>query len=387
MKLIVVVQRGKNLNLTLSTIQFDRLGATTGQPVIICDTWEDGLFQACKKDYTHALFVASGTLFTDWSKWQTFLKSYPHQGLIGHLLCKDNIPAYLDEQCWLIDLNFFTVNDLTATTVTHPAAIRSDCNLHDNYTPLWIKPGTELTNYSVTKFGQGLIARQLQQGLPVVNWNNAARDLKFFIYKQTPKSQIDLHFYDYVKLAEHQLWIFNNEKITSVGVDKILAPGSGLFWIINIINPATTQIQIVDISYTQLKFVKTLWETWTGVDYGSFVWQFIQDNKLVNYEVDQANLTDLDRLKLRSQKNFIGYVNQQFAQVLSEHDIDNFVERWKSAQETKTIKIDRANLVDWVLAHKINSYDYIWSSNILNYKWTLMHTPEDTYQEFSRLIA
>ena len=386
MKLVVVVRRGKHLNLTLSTIQFDQFGTETYQPIIFCDTWNEGFLQATTDSYTHALFVDSGTLFQDWPKWKSLLESYPHQGLVGHLIWHPSQHVYLDEQCWLVDLGLFSANQLSMVELEYPVPIRSDVNLHDDYTPLWIKPGKNTITHDATNFGQGLIAQQLTSGRSVVNWNNSARDLKFFIYKQTPKGQINRQFHDYVELAEHQLWIFNNETISSVNATNILTPGSGLFWILNIINPSTNQIQIVDISYTQLKFVESLWKTWNGKDYGLFVWQFIQDNNLVNYEIDQANLTALERLKLRSQSKFIEYVDSRFNQFLVEHNINNFVELWLTAQVTKTVMFDRANLIDWVLEHDVNKYDYIWTSNILGYKWTLMHTTEEKYQQFSRLV-
>jgi hypothetical protein len=41
---------------------------------------------------------------------------------------------YLDDQCWFMNINKFEVDDFTVTKVNHPLPIRSDQNLHDDYT-------------------------------------------------------------------------------------------------------------------------------------------------------------------------------------------------------------------------------------------------------------
>jgi len=147
---------------------------------------------------------------------------------------------------------------------------------------------------------------------------------------------------------------------------------------LNILEPATQHIQIVDISLTQIKFCTELWNNWNGIDYGNFVWNFIVQNKLVHYELDNPNLTPLGRLKLRSKKTFVEYVNQKFHSIMDE----NFESSWLTAKQTKTVDFCNDNLINWVLHNDVDKYDDIWCSNILNYKWTLLHTTVDDYKNF-----
>ena len=64
----------------------------------------------------------------------------------------------------------------------------------------------------------------------------------------------------------------------------------------------------------------------------------------------------------------------------------NFVNYWQNAQKTKIVKFCNDNLIDWVLKNNIRDYDNIWCSNILNYKWTLLHTTVEQYNNFQLKI-
>jgi hypothetical protein len=375
----VIVLDGPALNQTLATIRFDQHGDKTHQEIFICSKWETGFAWAQEHGYSQALFVKSGTVFSDWIAFKELVNRYPHQGLIAHIIWPPGGTLALDEQCWFANINQFDIKDLLPGAVDHPVPIRSEQNLHDDYTPLWVKAGTAATKYTTTLFGQGLIAQQLSNNQPVVNWNNAARDLKSFMYN----GQLDLTpFQEYKTIAENQLWLFNNEPMVVVKKSQLVSPGSGLSWMVNIVDPATTTIQIVDISSIQLKFCQELWNNWDGLDYGTFAWTFVSNNKLVHYELDNPQLTPLERLQLKGKTKFIEYVNRRFDQLVP----DNFKSQWQLAKQTKQVDFCNANLIQWVLDNNIDKYDDIWCSNILNYKWTLLHTTVEQYTLFQSKI-
>jgi hypothetical protein len=375
----VILQKGSNQNQTLATIKFDQFGVPTKQQIYACDDWAQGFDWAQTQGYTQALFVKSGTVFTDWPTFVQLVDNYPHQGLIGHIIWPPDQRPSLDDQCWFMNLDQFDIEDFTPTMIAHPNPIRSDQNLHDDYTPLWIRSGTGKVEYVATRFGQGLIARQLHKNQTVVNWNNTARDLKRFTYE----GAVDLTpFQNYKDLAENQLWIFNNEPVTIVKKSCLLTPGSGLSWILNLIDPATNRMQIVDVSRTQIKFCKELWNNWDGDDYGSFVWNFIDHNQLIHYELDNPTLTTLERLQLKGRTKFIQYVNSKFDQQIPE----NFKQQWQLARQNKQVDFCNSDLIKWVLDNNTDTYDHVWCSNILNYKWTLLHTTVEQYDLFQAKI-
>lgn len=372
----VIIKSGPNLHQTLATVKFDCHGTSTDQEIFICDEWSCGFAWAKSQGHAQALFVNSGTIITDWPKFRKLIDQYPHSGLIAHLIWKPDERVYLDDQCWFMATDQFDLEDFSTGTVVHPAPERSTQNLHDDYTPLWIKPTADTAQYNTSHFGQGLIARQLNNNRPVVNWNNTARDLKSYLYQGT----LDLAlFQNYKDIAENQLWVFNNEPVVVVGKSRLVSPGSGLSWMINITDPRTVELQVVDISCTQVKFCQALWTTWNGQDYGTFVWNFIQHNQLVHYEVDNPELTALERLQLKGKTKFIQYVNQTFVALTPE----NFTQRWLLAQQTKQVNFYNGSLIPWVLDNDITKYDHVWCSNILDYKWTLLHTTPEQYKQFN----
>jgi len=372
----VIIKSGPNLHQTLATVKFDYYGTQTSQEIFICDDWITGFEWAKSHGHKLALFINSGTIIKDWPQFRALINKYPHNGLIAHLLWKPNTTTlYLDDQCWFIDINQFDIDDFTATSVTYPCPIRSEQNLHDDYTPLWVRPSTGTLEHTTTHFGQGLIARQLSNNRPIVNWNNTMRDLKSYVYND--KLDLEL-FRDYNDIAENQLWIFNNEPVIIIKKPCLVTPGSGLSWMLNITDLATRELHIVDISQIQIKFCQALWQLWNGQDYGTFVWRFIQDNCLIHYEVDNPLLTPLERLQLKNKTKFINYVNLTFNKLIS----NDFSQHWQQAQQTKQINFYNTSLISWVIDNTTVNYDHIWESNIFDYKWTLLHTTPEQYIQY-----
>ena len=103
----VIIKDGPDLNQTLAGIRFNKFGAPTNQIISICDDWVSGYRWAKQQDYKQALFVNSGTVITDWDSWYKLIDTYPHRGLIAHLIWRPNQLLYLDEQCWFMDIDKF----------------------------------------------------------------------------------------------------------------------------------------------------------------------------------------------------------------------------------------------------------------------------------------
>lgn len=385
---VVVLKSGKNLNASLSSIEYDCYGQRTKQPVIICNDWLQGFQQAKDQKYQQALFVDSGTVFSDWHHWQTLVDSYPHQGLIAHLIWHPGQTLMLDQQCWFMDLPLFEAEDFVIKRVAHPSPMASDQHIHSDYTPLWVRPTAQATEYDVTGFGQGLIARHLSRGRGIVNWNKSARDIKWYLYPDQPELLDNLahKMHDYVKLAENQLWVLNNEPTRLSTGTGLVTPGAGMLWMLNIVQPNIQNLQVVDISRRQIDFCQALWENWNGNDYGTFAWEFIKQNALKHFEIDQADLGALERLKLHSRSTFVSHVNNKFNDTLAAHNITDFESLWHQAQKNKNPSFVVGNLVDWILQNGLCNYDSVWCSNILTYKWTLINNTLDEFEQFENIV-
>lgn len=364
---------------------FDRWGKFTNQDFITCDEWNQGKDSALEKGHTHALFIDSGTIFSDWKEWTDLLNNYPHQGLIGHIIWQPGTQPYLHQQCWFADI---TRLEFDPESSTGPVwASRSAENLHDDYTPLWIKPGQEIEICKSDSFMHDLIAQQLADGRIVANWNNQARSLKRFLYRN---DEVEDQFTEYTTLAEQQLWVLNNESISPLGVDKIVTPGSGLFWMLNVVDDRTSQIRIIDISKSQVDFCQNLWANWNGIDYGLFAWDYIKQHNLTRFELDRTDISDLERLKLRGRQKFIEYVNERFRAELVHIGLDQelFSKKWQEAKQHKQVSCQIGNLIDWVLENPdLDGCDRVWTSNITTYKWTMLNSTHEELEKFKDLVG
>lgn len=386
MNVATVIRRGKHYNITLASVRFDKFGDVIDHVIITCDDWAEGMIRAKKAGHDHALFLDSGTVIADFDRFRDNLSRYPHYGLIGHLIWHKDQNLYLDPQCWFVDLARFDVDDLTRDLISHPTPTRSNKNIHDDHTPLWVSPGDGHVSYASDRFGQGLIARQLSDGRTVVNWNQTIRDIKHYIYPGNCMEQLDGYFREYLDLASSQLWIFNNEPLKIIGSPSLVTPASGLSWMINLLHPTTQRVQLVDISHRQIEFAHALWQEWDGTDYGQFCWNFITANDLQHWQLDRPDLSPIDRLKLKSPARFIQYVNEQFAQITAQVDLSDFASAWQRARSGKKVSFCRGNIVDLVLQDRLDSFDAIWTSNILDYKWTLLHSTADECLAFQEKI-
>lgn len=387
MNLLIIIKKDKFINQTLSTIKFNQFGETIDNEYIICNTWAEGFSKAKTLNYSHGLFVNGGTVFTNIDKFIEDLENYPHQGLIGHLIdpLQPDKFFYLDQQCFVLDLNKFDSTDFNIGDFESAPAERSDVNLHDNYTPLWLKQQTTNSiKWTGTEFGQQIIAKQLRSGI-AVNFNNKLRDNKKYLYTE---NEYDLWVYqqsEYTNIAESQLWIFNNETIPNADTNILLAPASGLCWIKNLVNDTVQQIDLVDISKIQMQLAKELWDHWDGIDYGTFVGDFMSTHSVIHFNLDQPTMTDMYRLKLKSRKFLIEQINQIFQKYINQID---FPQKWQDAKKHKKIKFHYADLIKFLpnyVADATQEFN-LWSSNILDYKYTLVKNLNSDYEKFNQAL-
>ena len=379
MKLAIIVKTGPKLNWSLSTIKFNKFGVPTNYEIFICDNWVDGFNNAKQKNYKFGLFVKSGTVFTDLQEFISLIENYPHQGLIGHLI-ESNNDYGLDEQCFFLDLEKFQSDNFDFKEQITSKVFRSEENIHDDYTPLWLSSTNNQTHAWTGKlFGQGLLARQLETGI-AVNWKGKFRDLKHYLYDGSADQEWLNNQVEYIKQAESQLWVFNNESMPIISNPNAIIPASGLCWIKNIIQDTSQTINLVDISEVQLDFAKSLWETWTGENYGQYTYDYIKQHELVHVNLDQPLMSDIDRLKLKSSKFFITEVNNIFERQL--HDTVNFSTKWNQAKNTKTVNFYHADLVKFLPEYDAVDKTDIWVTNILEYKYTMIKNSKEEYDKF-----
>ena len=380
----LIVKRGPNLSLTQSTIRFDQYGSPTGLQEIVCDSWQEGYQLAKQTDNHLALFIEAGTVFVDIEEFLADINNYPHQGLVGHII--DPLTSdyfYLHPQCFLIDLDIVELEDFEIGDFISRPVKRSSENNHDDYTPLWItyNVGNNHT-WQGKQFGERIIARLINDGRIVSNFSNGLRKNKIFLYPNEPKKkEIWLEQQQkYLGIAKSQLWILNNEPTPIGSNTDLITPASGLCWLTNLVNKKVKTITLVDISQSQLDFAKELLASWNGKNFGNFVFDYMKQNKILNFMLDNVSLTKEEKLNMLKTGQFQTYLNTKF-----EEQLPNFTDQWSEAK-TKTVNIVNADVIKWLPSQQIAEPTDIWLSNILDYKYTLINNTDKELDDFQTCL-
>jgi len=385
--IVIIVKESINLNHTLASIKFGYYGQNNKVEYIICKNWKSGFNEAISKGYEYGLFVKSGTVFYDIQKFIQKINRYPQNGLIAHLtnpLDNEKYP-WIHDQCFFLSLHMFEGNDFEINDDKKVIPIYSDKNIHHNYTPLWIKSSSTKKRYTSVNFGESLINKILTLNRQAINWNNSIRGEKEYLYNNLALNKWYNYNNDYRELAESQIWVFNNEEISVESYTNLICPASGLFWMFNILF-LNGSIFLVDISKKQLDFVEKLWNDWDGYNYGEFVYNYIKRNNIIHIMLDNKIMDEYEKIKLADKAYFITQVNDTFNTLLNKYNIDNFPLKWQIAKNKK-ITFVNDNIIDWVLSNKdkLDGY-YIWISNILNYKYSLLMNTNDEFNQFNKIV-
>ena len=118
--------------------------------------------------------------------------------LVCHILDKAGYFQF-DPQFFMINLKIYNQLDCPSleikferTTFDVLETVRSEENIHDNYTPLWLIAGKHKIQYETDKhyFGSNLIAALINAGHKIYNVPMEIRQKKFFYYPNNNAKEI-----------------------------------------------------------------------------------------------------------------------------------------------------------------------------------------------------
>lgn len=161
-------------------------------PIVDADAMSMITWAADETTYTHVVIFESGTFLGNSERLR---KAWYHLCeddwlVAGHIMWKkDDQYPYLHNQTYAVNLKNWKAagrpvfGDTTNQKMSLPSVRRSTENMHDDYTPLWLRPnGEEVTEPSKVKFGWQMIAASMGMGLPVVNLPFEIRTNKLYLY-------------------------------------------------------------------------------------------------------------------------------------------------------------------------------------------------------------
>ncbi len=142
----------------------------------------------------------------------------------------------------------------------------------------------------------------------------------------------DVNFDDYCNMIEHTLWIFNNEMI-KLKTDVHMT-GGGIHWMFQ-----KGEVNIFDISKTQINFIKCLLSDWNGENYGQFVYDFIIKNKVRYFHINLNEQQQSNVSLIKNKKVFIEQINNNFKMLVEKYDPD-----WQ--WNTENIHVHNTDLIE-----------------------------------------
>lgn len=315
-------------------------------PVVILDN-----YQSLNRYLDQADFfcvIRAGNVILNPSTFLNKLKNIPESvGLIGHILKEYNDTPYLHNQLLVLRTSAFKTLTFSSNDDFGFDFVRSDEDLHLGNAPLYIEFSNTKTNRQ-HRFGTQLLIDCLSNGYTVRNfdfdwrWNKFLSDnivslesvnshldfvldyfpAKGYCYpekstKSFAKALRDLKIYPDLDSAQMifiaivkellnfnvlNVWEFEDPG-TIPKADTVLCPAFGFFSETLAIESGAKKLVLYDKNKNNIEFKKDLYNYWNGVDYDSFINQWIRDKNLKIEPIFDVDYQYKSAAQLRAEKN------------------------------------------------------------------------------------
>lgn len=412
------------------TEHFLKLKSAQGFKIISDYSFRRILLRALEQNVRWAVLVAPGTIVND-----AFMKSVrkllatadPSVFLFGHLLDKGERGYGLHQQMIVVDVNKWA---LVGQPVLGFAGggeqdvvmgERSLENVHDNYTPTFIKPGVGTRAIKDTVLGWNIINAALSNGYTVENLPDYVRNTKYHLYPEQNSKFLEKEIDSlsirgsatYAPLTSTQilglnqlrievegykkkLFIFNTEGTYELSesnrglcLDQMYSLAAG-FKDLSILrhhgSKKETELTYYDISDASLFLKKKIYESWDGNDFPNFVRMiFNHYSHVFKDSILSFDLNDLE-VPWKKELEFWG-------------GADKFKEVFEAARPLRKryIKLDLLESPSW-MGEEISKTEAknigVWYSNCFNYTpalalsdWNQNHMNDVGHKFLSSLLS
>lgn len=188
--------------------------------------------------YKKAVVISAGTEFINGS---SFFDNLPQDFFIlGHILDMGDGYYGLHYQCYVINLDLYVQIGCPApgdTEMLSPhiqtAPLRSDKNIHDDYTPLWIKQGSSKESYKHKFHGWRIIQESLKANFEIHTFDQKLRDSKHYLYRDVDTSSWIYKRYNYClvnHVYENSTGNLNFPRPYKCKISHLIHPAAGMTW-------------------------------------------------------------------------------------------------------------------------------------------------------------
>lgn len=279
---------------------------------------EDAMLREAAKDYSYAVVLSTGTEFINGDDFFNEVENEVYSGrkffIWGHIPDRDDGYYELHEQCYIINLE--TYKDLGCPVVgkfeyysphTQIAPRRSEENIHDDYTPIWVTGGDTEKQYKHKWHGWNILSVAFANNKFVKPFADRFRKNKRYYYPNYEPAFINACTYLYGKnevAAQTLFYPYNTEELADVMVDsplrQLVIQASGLQFIQYLETygyDENTVVRFVDYNLFALECMEHITKSWDGTNYLDFVKAYVdgRSNFLKNKTQDWITLTGAEQ--------------------------------------------------------------------------------------------
>ena len=290
-------QAQKNKEITEFFTRFKYFG-----PMIVKENINDVLDEALNYDVDYCLIQSVGHIIKE-AAFFTFIEKWIAKQdffITGHIMDKNrknlNNPSGkegyygLHKQCMLVNLKYYKKFDkpVFGTKSSEKEFVtkaeRHVKDIHDDYTPLSLKPTEELTVCTPLVDGWNFINTSLANDLTVYNFHPKIREHKQFIYPTTSAADLEHQLSwitNIVDYAQDCVFFWNTENYSDLKYVNIEKPIDKLYAVAASFKPNMIlnhynfsddcEVIYYDYSKSALAFKKMLVKEWDGEDYPKFL--------------------------------------------------------------------------------------------------------------------
>lgn len=253
---------------------------------------EDAMLQEAAKDYTCAVVLSTGTEFINGDEFFHEVEKEVYSGkdffIWGHIPNRDDGYYELHEQCYIINLK--TYKELGCPEVgifeyysphTQIEPRRSEDNIHDDYTPIWVDYGDKERQYKHKWHGWNILSIAFANKKFVKPFADRFRDNKRYYYPNYEPAFIKACTYLYGKnqVASQTLFYpYNTEELVEATVatplKQLAIQASGLQFVNYLLKYGYTKdtvVRFVDYNLFALECMYAITQHWDGEHYMDFV--------------------------------------------------------------------------------------------------------------------
>lgn len=294
-----------NLTICQSNLAKEVMSNLSDQFIFKCSSAGYDIFIGSQEDlllaevssepfYSHAVMLSTGTSLKLNEKLFGAIESLCSKDffIAGHILDRKENYYELHHQFYVV--NLLEYNELGKPAIGNEdnvphvklKPIRSEENVHDDYVPLWIRLGSEFTEYQKKMHGWNILSTGLDHHKTIIDLGLDVRNSKKYLYYEYDhvfiKEFSEIHYNMFLGSNFVPGWNtdqLNHDIQFSGPVEQYITTGTGFNWIKNLQllgYNQDTEIVFTDVNPNCLRFMKLLVTEWDGNNYAEFYKKFIQ---------------------------------------------------------------------------------------------------------------